>query len=223
MRFWSVARSLTQIRADLDRNLYGDESGLLGEWRFDEPAGIIAKDSSTASRDGTLFNTVPADRVLGIAFRPPPPRSTVPGGAVTFNTDDRQFIAVDSRFEPDFDPTGNTLTVEAWVNVSAFDQPWQAIVTKGESWGLTRNTNTSKVAFRTKNGAVIHDLVSTDDLLLGRWYHIAGVCDGTQKLLYIDGVLNTNVAYTAALAANNFPVVIGANAESIEPRFQWEH
>lgn len=31
VRFWAVARTLTQIRADIDRDLYGDEPGLLGE------------------------------------------------------------------------------------------------------------------------------------------------------------------------------------------------
>src|SRR6185369_15327122 len=56
VRFWSIARSLTQIRADIDRYLQGDEPGLLGEWRFDEPTDTVAEDSSTANRDGTLFN-----------------------------------------------------------------------------------------------------------------------------------------------------------------------
>jgi hypothetical protein len=213
VRFWSVARSLTEVRADLGRDLHGDDPGLLGEWRFDESSGTVAEDSSSANRDGTLVNMVAADRVLGLDFRPPPPRSTVPGGALRFDTNDRQFVSVDGRYEPDFDLTGTSITLEAWVKVAAFDQPWQAIVTKGESWGLTRSNATSKVVFRTRNGAVIHDLGSTDDLLLGRWYHVAGVCDGTQKRLYIDGVLNTQVAYSAALVANNVPVVIGGNLE----------
>lgn len=219
VRFWSVARSFTEVRTDLDRDLNRDDPGLLGEWRFDESSGTVAEDSSSANRDGTLFNMVAADRVAGIAFRPPPPRSTLPGSALRFDTNDRQFASVDSRYEPEFDLTGTTITLEAWVKVTAFDQPWQAIVTKGESWGLTRSNASSKVVFRTKNGAVIHDLGSTDDLLLGRWYHVAGVCDGTQKRLYIDGVLNTQVAYSGPLVANNVPVVIGGNAEIVNRDF----
>lgn len=220
VRLWSVARSLTQVRVDLDRDLHGNEPGLLGEWRFDEPSGSLAEDSSTANRDGTLLNMVAADRVLGLASRPPPPIATSTGGAVRFDTNDRQFIAVDGRFEPEFDLTGTTLTLEAWVNVTAFDQPWQAIVTKGESWGLTRSNATSKIVFRTKNATGIHDLGSTDDLLPGRWYHVAGVCDGTQKRLYIDGVLDRSVTYTTALVANDFPVLIGGNAESVNRDFR---
>src|SRR5262249_2511891 len=67
--------------------------------------------------------------------------------------------------------------------------------------------------------AVVHDLGSTDDLLPGRWYHIAGVYDGAQKRLYIDGVLDTSAAFTGSFLANNFPVVIGGNAESINRDF----
>src|SRR5262249_41903631 len=72
VRFWSVARSITQIRADIDRDLYGDEPGLIGEWRFDEASGSVADDTSIGNHDGALVNMVQADRVNGIAFRTPP-------------------------------------------------------------------------------------------------------------------------------------------------------
>ncbi len=214
IRLWSVPRSLTQIKADIDRDLYGDEPGLLGEWRFDEASGSVAKDSSVGAHDGTLFNMTAADRVNGIGFRPPPPRSTVPASALRLSGDDHQFVAVNDRYETDFDLTGTTLTLEAWINIAAFDQPWQAIVTKGEAWGLTRSNATSKLSFRTKTGAVINDLGTTSDFLSNRWYHVAAVFTGTQKLIYVDGVLDASASYNLPLVANNIPVVIGANGET---------
>ncbi|MCI0541316.1 MAG: hypothetical protein L0Z50_39455, partial [Verrucomicrobiales bacterium] len=55
VRIWSVARTLPQILADIDRDLKGNESGLRGEWRFNEAMGSAALDSSVAQRNGTLI------------------------------------------------------------------------------------------------------------------------------------------------------------------------
>ena len=48
----------------------------------------------------------------------------------------------------------------------------------------------------------------------GGQYHVAAVFDGTQKRIYLDGVLDASTAYTSALVVNTFPVVIGGNALS---------
>jgi hypothetical protein len=214
VRVWSTARTLPQIWADIDRDLRGNEAGLLGEWRFNEASGNTALDSSTGLRHGTLFNMVDADRVDGIQFRPPPPLATLARNAIRFEGDERQFVAVESQFENQFDLSGTALTLEAWVNITAFDKPSQAIISKGESWAITRSGNTSKVAFHTKSGGTVNDLVSVSDLLPNRWYHVAAVYAGAQKLLLIDGILESTVAYSTTLALNDFPVLVGGNAET---------
>lgn len=211
VRVWSVPRSLTEIRTDIDRQLRPEAVGIRGEWRFDESSGLTALDSSLALRHGTLVDMTDGARVLGILHRPAPPVAEVSKNALRFDGDDRQFVVTPGMLEPDFDLT--TLTLEAWINIGAFDQPWQAIVTKGEGWGLTRYGDTRKLAFRTFDGTSVHDLASNAELLLNRWYHVAAVYNGAEKRLYLDGVLDASVSYSGALAANDANVVVAGNAE----------
>ena len=54
VRLWNVARSQSQIQADKDRVLAGNESGLAGYWRFEEGTGPVAADSTANQNDGRL-------------------------------------------------------------------------------------------------------------------------------------------------------------------------
>src|SRR4029450_8900023 len=102
----------------------------------------------------------------------------------------------------------------------AFDRPWQAIVTKGDGWGLTRFQETSQLAFRTQRGLEFQELGGSTPLELNRWYHAAAVFDGSQKLLYLDGVLDASAPLSEPIEANDFPVVIGANAAQTNRAFR---
>jgi hypothetical protein len=112
----------------------------------------------------------------------------------------------------------SALTLEAWVNVSSFDKKFQAIITKGEAWGLMRYDDTDQLTFQTSDGTNVFDLVSSAPLPRNSWHHVAAVYDGARKSLYIDGVLSSEANYTAPLAQNLYAVVIGGNAE-ISDRF----
>jgi hypothetical protein len=77
LRVWNVARTATQIRDNYNRTLVGDESGLVGYWKFDDaPGSTMAADSVTGGRTphpGTLSATTPAQRPTFIVATPPPP------------------------------------------------------------------------------------------------------------------------------------------------------
>ena len=51
---WNVARSQTELQADMVQALSGNEVGLFGHWRFDEGSGSIAHDQTSNHNDGTL-------------------------------------------------------------------------------------------------------------------------------------------------------------------------
>lgn len=121
----------------------------------------------------------------------------------------------------------DALTVEAWVRLPAygpgeFPPKWQAIVTKGEGWGITRYSNTNLVAFRTKVGDELHTLAGTtaSELTPGTWHHVAAVWDGTTKYLYIDGELDASTPWEGPPNGNAFRVMIGANEEFPERIFE---
>ena len=84
VRIWNVARTQTQIQADMESTLRGDEPGLVGYWRFDEGAGDTAHDQTSNHNDGvlngaawenggeqyTLYHTSAAPNTTGLSMTP---------------------------------------------------------------------------------------------------------------------------------------------------------
>ncbi|GAA1280508.1 hypothetical protein Psi02_67520 [Planotetraspora silvatica] len=69
VRFWSYARSGTDVRADLRHRLSGAEPGLAGYWRFDEGAGGTVWDQTGSGATGSLAGAtawVTSDAPIGI-------------------------------------------------------------------------------------------------------------------------------------------------------------
>ena len=54
VRFWNVARSEGDIKDDLNRQLQGNEEGLVGYWNFDEGSGSTVYDRTSNNNDGTI-------------------------------------------------------------------------------------------------------------------------------------------------------------------------
>jgi hypothetical protein len=58
VRIWNIARTQAEIQADMDRELSGDETGLIGYWKFNEGSDNTAYDSSPNNNDGILLGGV---------------------------------------------------------------------------------------------------------------------------------------------------------------------
>ena len=56
VRIWNVAHTTQQIRESMHLQLNGNETGLVGYWRFDEGTGITTYDATSNSKDDTLRN-----------------------------------------------------------------------------------------------------------------------------------------------------------------------
>ncbi len=54
---WNISLTQSQIQEIMCNGLVGNESGLMGYWKFDEGTGTTTADSSPYSNDGTLFGT----------------------------------------------------------------------------------------------------------------------------------------------------------------------
>jgi hypothetical protein len=54
VRIWSCARSETEIKADMNYRLEGNESGLMGYWQFDEGSGTTVHDKTENANHGTI-------------------------------------------------------------------------------------------------------------------------------------------------------------------------
>ena len=55
VRLWNIARTENQIRSDMNRQLKGDEAGLIGYWKFDAETEGRVSDSSLNKNDGQLI------------------------------------------------------------------------------------------------------------------------------------------------------------------------
>ena len=68
VRIWSDARTATEIRENMCKNLTGNEDGLLAYYSFDNSSGTTLQDFSGNGYDGTLTNMDNSDWVASSAF-----------------------------------------------------------------------------------------------------------------------------------------------------------
>jgi hypothetical protein len=69
VRIWNVARTQMEIKADMYRELEGDEPGLAAYWPFDEGAGVQVFDQSANGRNGLLGGGVAEQRPTWVGGR----------------------------------------------------------------------------------------------------------------------------------------------------------
>ncbi len=127
---------------------------------------------------------------------------------------------------PDIISTGggnNGLTISAWIKATSFGQHDARIISKSigvaeqdHYWMLsTFNSNGIKLRFRLKTLTTgTTTLIATSgDLSVGVWTHVAAVYDGSNMILYKDGVEVGRTAKSGTIATNNgIAAMIGNNA-----------
>ncbi len=53
-RIWNIARTESEIQSTMNQTLNGNETGLIGYWKFDEGTGTITYDATSSHNDGTI-------------------------------------------------------------------------------------------------------------------------------------------------------------------------
>ena len=92
-------------------------------------------------------------------------------------------------------------------------------MTKGDyAWRIQRNNEESTLEFACTGlsipgGNQYGSLYSTQALGTGRWYHVAGIYDGSKMSLYINGALDASQEASGSISRTDAPVLIGANAD----------
>jgi len=175
---------------------------LIAWWKFDQVEGKTVLDSSGNNLNGKLLGD--ANIVSD------PERGTV-------LSLDGSGDYVDFGNNSAFNIFGS-ITVTVWIKARAFDEPWQAIINKGDSsWRLQRYEGKGSIEFActglnvtgTKWGNV-WGTVGVND---GKWHHIAGIYNGTKIHLYVDGMLDKSLDASGFTNTNEFSVMVGENPE----------
>jgi hypothetical protein len=184
------------------------KNGLVAYWNFEgnfkDQAGKF---------DGTEIGSAPIAFVNGKSGF---------GKSIKMNGDD-QYIEISGGDPDDLAFAGGSMSVAAWFKVDAFDTSWQALVAKGEggNWRIHRRSAEQGMAF---TGGPSGDTPTGKDVNDGQWHHLVAITDkdavafGTA--LYIDGVLDTQLAAPQVLAANGLRMRIGDNPGA--PSREWE-
>ncbi len=175
------------------------EQGLVGYWDFEESGGTTAYDKSNYNNNGTLTNG--PRWTTGIK---PLSGGAAGGGALQFDgKDDYMDCGNDSSLNP------NKITVEAWVKPASYKN--QKIVSKWDgTYDYILDLDSNIARFYVDTGANV--ALSTTNLSLNQWYHITGVYDGDNVIIYVNGYEESRDSFTGYVATGTDKVVIGSGS-----------
>jgi len=170
-----------------------------------------ATDSSGNGLDGTLVTIGDANDATFVAG--------VDGMAIDLLPSENGTVGpcVNCGADPLFDLT-DAITVGAWANFRSVPDEWRAIVAKGDSaWRIGNVGATTALHFGFcgyGSRPTTHGIDGVTEIGFDSWHYVCGTYDITDGAkLYVDGVLDVEVADTAGIALNTFDVTIGANME----------
>jgi hypothetical protein len=171
-------------------------SGLVGWWPGEGNANDVA-----GTNNGTLVGSVTfAAGEVGQAF--------------SFDGVSSYVSIPDS---PSLDTFVSSITIETWIKLNQLtaDWNWEGIVTKGvSSWRLQVTAGANTVTFGATGVSPNGDLYGGRNVYDGQWHHVAGVYDGTNMFLYVDGTLDVSQPATGSISQNSSPMCIGQTAQS---------
>ena len=173
----------------------------MGYWRFQDGAGATVSDSSGGGHHATFSN-------LGWETYAKFGSAGVFDGSNTLGN---------AGSSPDFNQ--NHFSIEAWIKLHAYGSEYMVLRTapeiNGKAFEFYIADNSLALAMNNPpHGAT--RLISTDDLLIGRWYHAAATYDGSVVRLYLNGVLIASQDYTAGVATGGGDLFIGGPPTATE-------
>ncbi len=108
-------------------------------------------------------------------------------------------------------PDDSPLTLECWFKADSY----------GERTGLVGKTESSDYGFFVNNGipafyihigdSYLNTVADAPLLKTNRWHHLAGVYDGAESRLYLDGQLIKSATRRGKRKRNNLPLYVGAD------------
>ena len=172
---------------------------LVGYWNFDEGSGTTAFDSSGNGNDGVFVGDpkwVPGKL----------------GGALEFNGDDY----LDCGNNPSLE-IRDAITIAFWFKVDAFQNTWEAFISKGDSaYRASRGGGSGNGTHMGISGTTASPSYFNGPTIVtgGDWHHYAGTYDGTEARIYIDGVVDVIYPSTGQIAIETDPLWIANNSQN---------
>jgi hypothetical protein len=192
--FDSVADHLVHVTTTDDDTM--TDEGLIAYWPLDEASGSTTQDATGHGYTGTLSGDV--SFTTGVVHNGVEFGGT--DGIITFDEIDYQMT--------------DSLTIAFWTRFSGTDSSYQAILQKDQycrPFMIWRYGSVLRVAVRTQES--VYYLRSSSTLQTDAWYHVAATCQEGVLSLYIDGVLDNQLAVSGSLVERSASTTMGNNAE----------
>jgi hypothetical protein len=162
---------------------------------------------------GTSWNDLSGNNNNGTLTNGPTFSSTNKGSIVFDGSDDNVIVSNISNFNQT-----SGITVSAMIYATAKMGSYDTFISKytnvdsgtnGLKWILRMENY--KVSWYTNTGS-FSNVVSNTTLSLNQWYYLTGVFNGTQRIIYINGVLDNSNSTTGTLIDNSLtPVRLGSS------------
>jgi hypothetical protein len=182
------------------------QRGLVLHYTFDNaPVDGKVADASGAGNDGS---------VTGAQWKPDPQR----GGVMQFSPPD-QYIRVPNN--DSLNPSN--ITLAAWIKTSNQSDTWRRVFDKSFTNGFALSIGGGHGAGNTLQGKAVVEigmainnkkgfLPSARTVTDGEWHHLVVTYNGTEQILYVDGVRQQRVArWQGRVPANSYDLTIGMN------------
>jgi len=190
VRIWNDARTEAEIRQNMYRELPdpGSEANLKAYYKLNETSGTTATDSKN-SYNGTLGNF---DSQTG--YWQTSPAMFGPKNCLDFDGSS-DYVSIPS----DASLATSQFTVEFWVYYDGQPSGYNGIIDKGRDIGGGNGNDWWFITSPGESGIFGYD--GTEfwfDVSYNTWTHIAGIYDGSQLLLYVNGIQKNaiNKTYT---------------------------
>lgn len=104
-----------------------------------------------------------------------------------------QYAAITNAAQTGLAMGSGDLTVEAWIKLESTPSGDNTIIAKGKGGAGGKRYylyigGTSKATFQLDDDTTLKSVVGNTTILAGYWYHIAGVRDGNNLRIYVNGV-----------------------------------
>ncbi len=205
LRIWNRARTQTEIEADMDQPLQGNESGLVGYWRFEEG---IAKDYSGNGHDGTYYGN--PKLVDSAPVKLPAFSESTSMSALEF---DGQGDKVDIPYQAELNP--KEFTVSLWVKLTG-GQGYRSPLTCRDDYPqrgyMFYATPRNQWHVAIGQGSGWNGVSASSHIALNTWTHLAATLQGNDLKLYVDGKLEAQTTVSSYSLNTARPLRIGAGA-----------
>jgi CSLREA domain-containing protein len=163
----------------------------IGRWRLDEGSGPTAVDSSGYGHDGTI---TAATYTAGVSAT-----------GLDFTGSSGERVVVGDPVDGSLDPGTGDFSVSAWFRTtvkpgsSEFDQlVYKSDGSEGYELFLADGGSSPRLTFRVRDDGSSWTVLHVAPMDDGGWHHAAGVMDGSNLYLYLDGTLVDTQPHAAA-------------------------